>query len=263
MRISFSNPFVFSGTIIILIFSFVFIYTYVDNVSPTHQSVISKSKFQENSYNGNNQELGTYDFPNINVDLQPETHSLFSEKNNYLILFLIIYSLALSMLFTYRERSRTIDERLNEKIQIDKAQKQQSKINIYNNIENELMKYKDILSPEFNIEHLDEKIDKEVNYILFNSRIVLEKIFLSICLSKNIEEGTLGEMMYTLYKKRILNPQTNGYAHTIKAFGNRAAHPNIKKPIKFNSKDALLVLSVLVTLLNELHSQRLLQGFES
>ena len=262
MRFSFSNPFVFIGTIIFLILSFVAIYTYIDSV-PVQHEVTSKSKFQENSYDGDNQELSVYDFPDINVKLQPETSSFFSEKNNYLVLFLIIYSIALSMLFTYRERSRVIDERLNEKIQIEKAQKQQSKINIYNNIENELIKYKEILSPELTLEHLDEKIDKDISYILFSSRAVLEKVLLSICLKNNIQEETLGEMMYVLYRKKFLNPQTNGYAHTIKAFGNRAAHPSIKKPIKFNSKDALLVLSILVTLLNELHSQKMLQGFES
>jgi hypothetical protein len=207
--------------------------------------------------------MGTYHFPSINVELEPEPFFNFSEKNSYLVLFLIIYSIALSVLFTYRERGRVIDERLKEKIQIEKAQKQQSKINIYNNIENELLKYKEILSPELTLEHLDEKIDKDINYILFSSRTVLEKVLLSICLNNNIQEETLGDMMYVLYRKKFLNPQTNGYAHTIKAFGNRAAHPSIKKPIKFNSKDALLVLSTLVTLLNELHTQNLLQGFKS
>ena len=116
MRFSFSNPFVFIGTIIFLILSFVAIYTYIDSV-PVQHEVTSKSKFHENSYDGDNQELSVYDFPDINVKPQPETSSFFSEKNNYLVLFLIIYSIALSMLFTYRERSRAINERLNEKVQ--------------------------------------------------------------------------------------------------------------------------------------------------
>ena len=263
MRVNMSNPVVFAGAVLVLILSFVSIYTYIDRGMPVSRHTATKPHFQENSYSENDHELGTYDFPDIGVKLQPETDTFFAKKNNYLILFLALYSVALSVLFTYRERNRALNERLNEQIEIEKAHKQQSKINIYENIENELMRYKEILSPELTLEHLDEKINKEVNYILFASRTVLEKVIRSICLKYDMETDKLVTMIRRLYRKRILDPQTNGYAHTIRAFGNRAAHPSMDNPMHFTSKDALLVLSILVTLLNELHARRLLQELES
>jgi hypothetical protein len=69
-------------------------------------------------------------------------------------------------------------------------------------------------------------------------------------------------MIYILFKKKILDPQTNGYAHTIKAFGNYAAHPNKNRQITFSSKDALLVLSTLVTFIDALESKKLIKGTE-
>ena len=151
---------------------------------------------------------------------------------------------------------------LEEKIKIEKD-RIQFKVNIYDNIEQELMKYSYIIFPEFNIDHLDQKIDRDVNYILFSARVVLEKILLHICQEYNISDATLGEMMYLLYNKKILTPQTNGYAHTIKAFGNNVAHPNLKEPMLFDTKDAMLVLSTLVTLLNIFDSSHLLEGMQN
>ena len=95
------------------------------------------------------------------------------------------------------------------------------------------------------------------------SRVVLEKILLDICSKNNLEEETLNNMIYVLFKKRILDPQTNGYAHTIKAFGNYAAHPNKNKQITFSSKDAILTLSTLITFLSVLESKNLLSGFKN
>ena len=79
----------------------------------------------------------------------------------------------------------------------------------------------------------------------------------------HLKEESLNKMIYLLFKKEILTHQTKSYAHTIKAFGNRVAHPSIKQPIIFTSKDALLVLSTLVTLLEILKTQNLLVGLNS
>ena len=79
----------------------------------------------------------------------------------------------------------------------------------------------------------------------------------------DIEEESLNKMIYSLFKKDILTHQTKSYAHTIKAFGNRVAHPSIKQPIIFTSKDALLVLSTLVALLEILKTQNLLVGLNN
>ena len=258
-KIDITNAYVFWGIIFIIILVSVFIFDKLQ-VSVAQDNVQSQI-FERQSYDGTTNLNEINDFPDINVNLEPDKYFLFTQ-NNFLLVFLLIYSVALSMLFTYRERSRISKEMLEEKISIEK-ERIQSKVNIFDNVEIELQKYKQIISPELKLEDLDKKIDHDVNYVLFSSRVVLEKVLLSICQKHNILEETLSSMIMVLYKKRVLDPQTNGYAHTIKAFGNRVAHPNLTNPMNFSTKDALLVLSTLVALLNILESKNLIEGFEN
>ena len=169
-------------------------------------------------------------------------------------------------MFEYRERSNRhllIDQEAKmDQLKID-IERKKSKITLYDEIENGLLKYKDILSQELNLDNLDQRINTDYAYIIFSSRVALEKILLKICMKNNIESSTLSDMIMTLYRKRILNVQTNSYAHTIKAFGNRVAHPNIKNPIIYDTKDALLVLSTFLTMLNEFESNNLLEGIRN
>lgn len=259
LKINFSNPVIFWFVIILIILFSSFFYqyskeTYLDNEK-------SVSKFEKYSFD--DKKLDTYEFPDINIKLEPENNSifsnLFSKDTNILIIFLLIYSIGLSMLFTYRERSRISKEMLDEKLKIEK-ERIQSKVNIFENIEDELKKYENIISPEMKLENLDKRIDTDTNYVIFNARVILEKILLNLCKSNDIEEESLNKMIYLLFKKDILTHQTKSYAHTIKAFGNRVAHPSIKNPILFTPKDALLVLSTLVALLEIFKSQNLLEG---
>jgi hypothetical protein len=48
------------------------------------------------------------------------------------------------------------------------------------------------------------------------------------------------------------------YAHIIKAFGNKAVHPNINKPVTFTKQDVLMVLSVLLLFLKECDQNNIL-----
>lgn len=259
-KINFSNPFVFW---LIIIISIVLISIFYNESKNFYEmKVVSSKTFEKHNYSNTENRLNKYDFPDINVKLEPESifANIFSKDTNLLVIILIIYSIGLSMLFTYREKSRISKEMLDEKLKIEK-ERIQSKVNIFENIEKELKKYENIISPEMKLENLDKRIDTDTNYVIFNSRVVLEKILLNICKKNNIEEETLNSMIFTLYKKEILNPQTNGYAHTIKAFGNRVAHPNIKHPIIFTPKDALLILSILVALLELLKSQNLIEEY--
>jgi len=261
-NLNFSNRYILWSIIIILILCFTYSYKLIQE---KETKVNINETFEKHSYQSNEKELGTYDFPNINVELESESETLlnkFFSKDNLLLLFLLLYSIALSVLFTYREKSRISKEVLDEKLKIEK-ERIQSKVNVYENIEEELVKYKNVVTPELEIKNLDKKISDEVNYILFSSRVILEKVLLSICNSNEINEDTLNNMIFNLYKKKILDPQTNGYAHTIKAFGNRVAHPSLNKKMTFNAKDALLVLSTLVALLNILEAKKLLKGFEN
>lgn len=245
------NSWIFWGIIIFLAVIISYLYKNdLEIVEKTH------SAFEEHSFNPNNK----YDFPKIDVQLEPEPSTLTQlfSKENILTPLLILYSICLSVLFTYREKSRVSKEILDEKIRIEK-ERTQPKVDLYMNIQDELSKFKNILSPQMNIEYLDKKLVEEVDYILFNSRVILEKILVKISNSKGFESETLADTIHVLYKHRILSPQANGYAHTIKAFGNRVAHPNFTNPIKFTTKDALLVLSTLVALLNILSEQKLLE----
>ncbi len=261
-KINISNPFVYWSIVFLTIFIFVSVY---QNIKESELVKTDSQVFEKQSYD-NNRKLDIYEFPDINVKLESENNNLFldifKKNNNLLIIFLLIYSIALSMLFTFRERSRISKEMLDEKLKIEK-ERMQSKINIFEDIEVELKKYENILSPEMKLENLDKRIDTDTNYVLFNARVVLEKILLNICKVNEIEEEPLNKMIYLLFKKEILTHQTKSYAHTIKAFGNRVAHPSIKQPIIFTSKDALLVLSTLVALLEIFKTQNLLVGLNN
>jgi hypothetical protein len=261
-KINISNPFVYWSIVFLTIFIFVSVY---QNIKEPELVKTDSQIFEKQSYD-NNRKLDIYEFPDINVNLESENNNLFldifKKNNNLLIIFLLIYSIALSMLFTFRERSRISKEMLDEKLKIEK-ERMQSKINIFEDIEVELKKYEKILSPEMKLENLDKRIDTDTNYVLFNARVVLEKILLNICKVNEIEEEPLNKMIYLLFKKEILTHQTKSYAHTIKAFGNRVAHPSIKQPIIFTSKDALLVLSTLVALLEIFKTQNLLVGLNN
>jgi hypothetical protein len=261
-KINISNPFVYWSIVFLTIFIFVSVY---QNIKESELVKTDSQVFEKQSYD-NNRKLDIYEFPDINVKLESENNNLFldifKKNNNLLIIFLLFYSIALSMLFTFRERSRISKEMLDEKLKIEK-ERMQSKINIFEDIEVELKKYENILSPEMKLENLDKRIDTDTNYVLFNARVVLEKILLNICKVNEIEEEPLNKMIYLLFKKEILTHQTKSYAHTIKAFGNRVAHPSIKQPIIFTSKDALLVLSTLVALLEIFKTQNLLVGLNN
>ena len=263
-KINFSNTFIYWTIIIISILAFSFLFDNTKKIYIEKKEIANT--FDKYSYQSGEKKLDTYEFPDINAKLEPEKNNiisnLFLKDTNLLMIFLLIYSIGLSMLFTYREKSRISKEMLDEKLKIEK-ERIQSKVNIFEDIEIELKKYENIINPEMKLENLDKRIDTDTNYVLFNARVVLEKILLNICKVNNIEEESLNKMIYVLFKKDILTHQTKSYAHTIKAFGNRVAHPSIKQPIIFTSKDALLVLSTLVTLLEILKTQNLLVGSNS
>lgn len=265
-NINITNPIYFWTIIILVCFSLSLGYSFLtkENKIPIIPTT-GVENIQKHSFNNTqNTTINKNEFPNLNVKLQPEWQivDFLTTKSNLLLVCLIIYSIFLSLLFTYRERGRISKEMLNEKIRIER-ERVESKVNMYDNIESELLKYNYLLMPDFKIDNLDTKIMQETNYVLFSARVVLEKILLQIGKKYSIENEKLSDLIYALYSKRILDAPMNGYAHTIKAFGNRVAHPSLDFPIKFTSKDALLVLSVLVTFLNALEAKNLLEDFKN
>ncbi len=230
------------------------------------QDTIEKQSYQNSEADQDIIDLNTLDYTDIKLETQltpiERFVSSFSFKNNLSLLALLVYSIILSVLFTYSERSNRhllVDQEAKmDQLKID-IERKKSKLTVYDEIEKGLLKYKDVLAPELNLDNLDQRISTDSSYIIFSSRVALEKILLKICMQNNIESSTLSDMIMTLYRKRILNVQTNSYAHTIKAFGNRVAHPNIEHPIVYDTKDALLVLSTFLTILNEFEANNLLE----
>lgn len=234
------------------------------------QNTIEKQSYQSSEADNDIIDLNTLYYTDIKLETQQTAVekfvSSFNLKNNLSLLSLLVYSIILSALFTYRERSNRhllIDQEAKmDQLKID-IERKKSKLTVYDEIEKGLLQYKDILAPELNLDNLDQRINTDSAYIIFSSRVALEKILLKICMQHNIESSTLSDMIMLLYRKRILNVQTNSYAHTIKAFGNRVAHPNIEHPVVYDTKDALLVLSTFLTILNEFETKNLLENSQN
>ena len=178
-KINFSNTFIYWTIIIISILAFSFLFDNTKKIYIEKKEIANT--FDKYSYQSGEKKLDTYEFPDINAKLEPEKNNiisnLFLKDTNLLMIFLLIYSIGLSMLFTYREKSRISKEMLDEKLKIEK-ERIQSKVNIFEDIEIELKKYENIINPEMKLENLDKRIDTDTNYVLFNARVVLEKILL-------------------------------------------------------------------------------------
>ena len=264
-----TNSVLFWSFILILVIGMVFLNNSIlDNkVQMNHAAnTIEKQSYQSGKADEDTIDLNTLDYTDIEFETQKTAierfMSSFNFENNLSLLSLLVYSIILSVLFTYRERSNRHllinQEAKMDQLKID-IERKKSKLTLYDEIEKGLLKYKDVLAPELNLDNLDQRINIDSAYIIFSSRVALEKILLKICVKNSIESGTLSDMIITLYRKRILNLQTNSYAHTIKAFGNRVAHPNIEHPVVCDTKDALLVLSTFLTILNEFEANNLLE----
>ena len=121
-KINFSNPFVYWSVIIILILTFSFLFNNTKEIYVEKKEITNT--FEKYSYQNGGKKLDTYEFPDINAKLEPEKNNiisnLFSKDTNVLMIFLLIYSIGLSMLFTYREKSRISKEMLDEKLKIEK-----------------------------------------------------------------------------------------------------------------------------------------------
>lgn len=183
-----------------------------------------------------------------------------SSTNN---LLLIVYTILISLLFLYREKQnrKTISllEKRDDELKILAAK--QNFTTIYSNLSDELKPFEKIIESDINLETLEEKINNESKYLILASRIILEKLIMTHYAKYYEEEATLNIMIVSLYRKRILNHNMHNYAQIIKAFGNKVAHPNIKNPEKFNSKDATLVVGSLLQFLKELDANNMLKDF--
>jgi hypothetical protein len=174
-------------------------------------------------------------------------------------IWLILYTLIISVLFIIREKQNRVKDMINEKLE-DKLQIIKAQQNNY--LEPDLIdgldKFSNILMPDIDTQKLEHKINSEAKYILIATRVVLERLLQEIDGVRSSDEITLNSLIFQLHKaKRIINSMLN-YAHIIKAFGNKAVHPNINKPVTFTKQDVLMVLSVLLLFLKECDQNNIL-----
>ncbi len=266
-----TNPFIFWGLISILLLLTFFLNQYLSSSS---SSKITKAQpsIVEQSYKekrividpDNLHYMNFEDRQSVIKDQESYFANLYEKFNeNSTVFLLLLYTIILSVLFVYREKQHknklVYVEKMEDELQIQLA-KESARVDIYEGMGREIEKHKSILEPELKIKGLEERLDTDAVYVIITARMVIEKIILKLYSKYFNDQATLNDMMMALYRKRILNPSMNNYAHTIKAFGNRAIHPNVNSSIVFETKEAVLVISSLLQFIQELDSANLLES---
>jgi hypothetical protein len=262
-----SNPYIFWPLIILSI-----IILMLNNIEPTNNITNTKinNDIVEQSYKTENNNTFILDLSKIEdahtLDdfnhQQYKDNSLKSKAINIINssnIWLVIYTIFISILFIVREkqnRKKIIqNEKLEDRLRIISAKKDN---NIDPDLFNGLKEYSNYISNEIDLNKLEDKIINESNLLIFSARLILERLFLELYSENNSEEATLNTMIYKLNKSKTITTSMLNYAHIIKAFGNKAAHPNIKDPIIFTKQDVKLVLSNLLQLLKEIDKHNLM-----
>jgi len=258
-----SNPFIFWAIVLFMLVAILFSQqTHNDDYNNKQQHI------KEMSYNTISDKNDRYilDLNKINdatniKDIEVKDMSFITKVSQISIsnIWLILYTLVLSILFLIRERDNKVKTLINEKLQdrlrIEDIKK---KSHIEPDLINGLKLFSNILKPDIDVEKLEQKINTESKYILIAIRVVLERLLQEIDNQRTSDEITLNSLIYQLHKsKKITNSMLN-YAHIIKAFGNKAVHPNIKKPVNFTKQEVLMVLSVLLLFLKECEEKKIM-----
>lgn len=257
-----ANRYVFWGLILCLLLAFIGINLF----DFSSIGAESKKEIVEKSFNNADQPLivDLNEIENIrNIDqIDSETNQqapshIYKLKNN---LFLIIYTIAIALLFVYREKQNRINSLLLEKQEDQiKMLEAKQKMPIQENLFEELKHYESILAPDLKLDTLEEKLHSEPKLLIAISRMVLEKIITAVYSRYTSEEATLNDMIVALHRNKKFNHEMNNYAHIIKGFGNSALHTNKTNPAVFNAKDAMLVLGILLQFIKELDKHNLIQ----
>ncbi len=265
-----TNPFIFWGLISILLLLTFFLNQYFTSSLSLKETKITPS-IVEQSYTEKKIVIDPDNLHRMDFD----KNGAIEDKGSFLgdiykkvsenstVFLLLFYTIILSALFVYREKQHKNKliymEKMEDELKIQIA-KIDSSVDLYEDLGREIEKRKSILEPELKIEGLKERLNSDAVYVIITARMVTEKIILKLYSKYFDNEATLNDMMMALYRKRILNPSMNNYAHTIKAFGNKAIHPNINSPIVFDTKEAVFVISSLLQFIQELDSKNLLEN---
>ena len=163
----------------------------------------------------------------------------------------------ISILFIYREKQNRIKVILLEKqedaLQIELAK--QSDISIYLEIEKEIEKYAVIFYPELNASTFKNLLEISPLSIISASRRIAEKVINHIYDKYFTIDKPFALKIVILQKNNYITYEMSNLAHIVKAFGNKASHPNA---IIYTKKDALLVVSTLLHLIEKLDFDNLI-----
>ena len=260
---SLSNPYFFWLLIIFLIFIGIFSNEYFsasqktnikDNASIVEQSY--KNEATDGRYVIDIDNLHTNDFQYNSSVIETSYKKLI--PNNMTTISFYIYTIALSILFIYREKQNRIKLVLLEKqedlLQIELAK--QSYINIYTEVEKEIEKYNTVFNPELDSSTFKNLLDISPIAIISASRRITEKIITTMYDKHFANEKPFAMRIIALQKSNYITHDMSNLAHTVKAFGNKASHPN---ETVFTNKDALLVVSSLLHLVEKLDAENLLE----
>lgn len=267
-KLNLSNPAIFWSLIVILSIAIV-----VSNKNLLTTEVKQHQIIQEQSLAKNNSKDEKYvidldkiesakskdDFVVENFDelsFSKKVESIASSQN----IFTVAYGFLVSILFFFREKQNREKiyklEKVEDELTIQKAKQQTT---IYKDIKIELVKYKELIKYDINLELLNERIEQEPKYIVIASKNVLEQIVTKLYKTYlNKENTNLNMMLLELYKSRKLNHDTNNYAHIIKAFGNKANHTSKI----FDSREATLSISNLIEFLKVLDKKGVLKDID-
>ena len=262
-----SNPYIFWS--LILIFGIMIAFNNTSNIDKI--SLVKKSNIEDRTYKIKKEnDLYILDLDKIDKasNIDELTINNFQDKsfitkiktitttNN---LWLILYTLIISILFIIREKQNRVtqleNEKVEDKLRIILATKE---TNNDPDLIDGLKNFSNLLSSEFNFNNIETKINEEPKLLIFSSRIIIERLFLELYFNNFNEEDTLNNMIIKLDRVKIINKSISNYAHIIKAFGNKVAHPNIKKEISITSRESKLVLSNLLQLLKEIDENNIM-----
>ncbi len=259
-----SNPYFFWILITLLIF-ITMIFSEGVFITTSDNDIKNNSSITEQSYSNTDSDKYILDIDNIHTNDYTHNSSLIETSykklipNNMASASFYIYTLLISLLFIYREKQNRVKlillEKQEDALQIELAK--QSDINIYSEIEKEIEKYASTFNPE-----LDASTFKELLYIspisvISASRRITEKIITKLYDKHFAYEKPFALRIVILQKNNYITNDMSNLAHTVKAFGNKASHPN---ETVFTNKDALLVVSSLLHLVENLDTANILEN---
>ncbi len=271
-----TNPYIFWGLISIFFFLTFFLNQYFIPASALEtnkvQPSIVEQSYTEKKIVVDPDNLDRMDFEKKSSTAEATKSNLdnrFSE--NRLLLLLLLYTIILSFLFMYREKQNkkklAYMKKQEDALRIAVIQAEE-KGKIYENMWDDMEKFKYLLEPELKICSLKDQLEKNIDCcmadgIIVSTRKVLEKTLLPLQYETfpNFKgETTLNGMIYHLGEKDVLTRTMKKDAKAIQSLGNTAAHADTDATIAFEARDAISSINYLLRFIKELDTANLLKN---